>query len=479
MFNSLRSRLWLTYLVLIGVVLVVMALVLLLYIIRNPRIDRQALERLDLAANVISRQVRENQLRLGEGEGNFPRLEDWFSARVVIVDSDGRETVDSAPEAAEVNWGRLIRSISPRGRLTDAQGQNWLYSLRSLPGDRFLVVLTQRQGGWRLLGTPRIWALFREEFLPPFIRLGIGVSLIALLLSLGMTRWISQPLHKITEAADQVAAGNYQSITPSGPEEVVNLARAFNEMITRVKDTQESQQDFVANVSHELKTPLTSIQGFGAAIRDGTASTPEEIDQAAGIIVQESGRMHRMVMELLELARLDAGTAEIDRQALNLRALLREVTRGLKIQARRAEVTLEENLQPLPTCVGDRDRLVQVLVNLLDNAIQHTPPGGRVIIKSGTRQGKIIVQVIDTGEGIPPEELPRILERFYQVDKSRTKQKASGSGLGLAISKEIVEAHGGRIQVESELGRGSRFVVELPAVHGGDDTVESPPVGEV
>ena len=162
-----------------------------------------------------------------------------------------------------------------------------------------------------------------------------------------------------------------------------------------------------------------------------------------------------------------------------LRALLREVTRGLKIQARRAEVTLEEDLQPLPTCVGDRDRLAQVFANLLDNAIQHTPPGGRVIINSGTRQGKIFVQVIDTGEGIPPEELPRILERFYQVDKSRAKQKASGSGLGLAISKEIVEAHGGRIQVESELGRGSRFVVELPAVHGGVHTIESPPVGEV
>ena len=107
MFNSLRSRLWLTYLVLIGVVLVVMALVLLLYIIRNPRIDRQALERLDIAANVISRQIRENPLGPGEGEGNFPRLEDWFSARVVIVDSDGRETVDSAPEAAEVNWGTV------------------------------------------------------------------------------------------------------------------------------------------------------------------------------------------------------------------------------------------------------------------------------------------------------------------------------------------------------------------------------------
>jgi signal transduction histidine kinase len=171
--------------------------------------------------------------------------------------------------------------------------------------------------------------------------------------------------------------------------------------------------------------------------------------------------MRRLVEGLLDLARLDAGQGNLARGPVDLGALLRSVAEGLELRAAEKGIRLRQEVGPLPALAGDGDRLRQVFTNLLDNALKHTAQGGAVTVAAAASDGAVEVVVIDTGPGIPAEDLPRIFERFYQVDKSR-KAAGRGAGLGLAISREIVLAHGGSLRAESVVGLGSKFVVRLP-----------------
>jgi signal transduction histidine kinase len=241
------------------------------------------------------------------------------------------------------------------------------------------------------------------------------------------------------------------------------LTRAFNSMIARVESSQRSQRDFVADVSHELKTPLTSIQGFAQAILDGTADTPETRIQAAQIIYNEAERMHRMAVDLLDLARLEAGTADLKMSVVDVRALLQNILEKFTPQAQTTGIRLELDVPPdLPALIGDGDRLAQVFTNLVDNGLKFTPPDGKVILAARTAGADMELSVSDTGVGILRAAIPRLFDRFYQVDTSRAGGEGHGAGLGLAIVREIVDAHGGRISVRSELGHGTTFVVHLP-----------------
>jgi signal transduction histidine kinase len=241
-----------------------------------------------------------------------------------------------------------------------------------------------------------------------------------------------------------------------------------------VLSTQQVQRDFLANVSHELKTPLTSIQGFAQAIQDGAAGDSASIRKSATIIYDEATRMNRMVGELLDLARIETGQIVMRREAVQLDQLLPNVIERLALRAQEGGVALSADITAgLPAIVGDGDRLAQVFSNLIDNALKHTPSGGKVTVaarlisgSSAVKRGKplagVEITVADTGAGIPPEDLSRIFERFYQVDKSRVKSRTGSLGLGLAIVREIVTAHGGTIHAESIVGLGTKFVVWLP-----------------
>jgi signal transduction histidine kinase len=264
-------------------------------------------------------------------------------------------------------------------------------------------------------------------------------------------------------AAQGVAEGDSRTRIPlSGPDEVRGLASAFNEMVERVNEGREAQRDFVANVSHDLKTPLTAIQGFAQAILDGAATDDEARRHAASVIYAEADRLHRLVEDLLDLARIDAGQMAFSIAPVDLAAIIQSVTERLSLKASRKAIRLEGRVGTLPPIAGDGDRLAQVITNLLDNAIKHAPSNGLVTVTGEVQGGWLLVHVDDNGPGIPPDELSRIFERFYQVDKSRRGDESRGVGLGLAISREIVQAHGGRLSAQSVPGSGSRFTMRLP-----------------
>jgi len=294
-----------------------------------------------------------------------------------------------------------------------------------------------------------------------FLVAGVVSAIVSLIVGIFIARSIARPLQQIALATREVSAGNYaHRLETSGPQEIQDVAENFNQMTTQVQASQQAMRDFVSNVSHELKTPLTSIQGFSQAIIEEATPNPESQKRAAQIIYDEATRMSRLVSNLLDLARLDSGQATLQHEQLDVAAILCNTAQRLLPQASKKQINLQQDLSPVPILMGDGDRLAQVFTNLLNNAIQHTTPNGTVKYQL-THQADIVeISITDNGPGIPAEELSRIFERFYQVDKSR--QRGSGTGLGLAISKEIIEAHNGTLTAESIEALGSRFVIRLP-----------------
>lgn len=233
--------------------------------------------------------------------------------------------------------------------------------------------------------------------------------------------------------------------------------------VTEERRLDKLRKDFVANVSHELRTPLSMLQGYSEALLDDIAQSPEMREELARVIHDESLRMGRLVRDLLDLARMESGHIAIERMQVSVPELIERVVRKFQGIAREQQVSLKWEVQPdLPKVYWDEDKVEQVLTNLVDNAIRHTPEGGEVWLgASPSNGGKVSLTVRDTGSGIPEEDLPFIFERFYKADKARTRGQ-SGTGLGLAIVKHMVEAHGGTVSVDSRLGEGTTFTVKLP-----------------
>jgi two-component system OmpR family sensor kinase len=304
--------------------------------------------------------------------------------------------------------------------------------------------------------------ILRDEVVSPLVWAGVMALVVAFVLSLFIAGWIANPLQRMAAQTRSLNGENFTPLPLEGPAEVQQLAHSFNEMMERVQSSQQSQREFMANVSHELKTPLTSIQGFSQAILDGTLEKPEDLRQAGRVINEESGRMNRLVADLLALARLEAGTADLQRAPVNLRVLLTSVAEKFTFQSQAAQITLATDLKNAPVVAGDEDRLMQVFNNLVDNAIRFTPAGGKVTLGSEVTEGFALVKVVDTGVGIDPSEQQRIFDRFYQVDHARSGGAGRGVGLGLAIARQIVLAHQGKIWLESAVGQGTTFYVQLP-----------------
>ncbi len=468
MFGSLRTRLLLTYVALVTLTLMIIAGAFVLILVNNPVPLSQSYRHLaDIAraSRPYIRQSSPDQLnaRLAElAQDNAVRLLQTSASGQVLFDSTQSSANQPTIDVKPIKGGE--QDIQ-RGYFRDAQGQIWLtvtYAKAPAtvdPGSTILFAVERPPN--------RVFTLLDDLMLPVAEAGAIGIVL-SIIFAVVVSNWVSGPLARTAVAARAIAGGDYTLKAPvQGLAEVHDLGSAFNEMVAKVQTTNETQRDFLANVSHELKTPLTSIQGFAQAILDGAATQPAE---AARVIYDEAGRMRRLVEDLLDLARIESGNAQLRREVLDVSDIVRRVGDNFKLRADKKGVVLTTHIGNLPLVTGDADRLVQVFSNLTENALEHTPQGGRIGLAAEPVPGGVQVSVADTGKGIPPEDTKRIFERFYQADKSRARAGRRGTGLGLTICREIIQAHGGSIQVESTEGRGSTFYVWLPLPRSSDET---------
>ncbi len=337
---------------------------------------------------------------------------------------------------------------------------------RGAPNGEFRVLIVAESPG-----TPV------RPFAALLVRLGwtaVVVFLVAILVALLLARSITRPLIALTRATRALAAGDYtQRVPVRGRDEVAELGGSFNQLAQDLERLRRREKDFLANISHDLKTPLTSIQGFAGALTDGTCP-PESYPDVARIIHDEAQRMGHLVGDILHLSRLEAGEVPLALAPIDPADLLHAAGRRFEKAAQAGGVTIRVEAPAARSLIllGDRARLEQALGNLIENALRYTPPGGRIDLVAvpveadreghpGQGQGQARLIVRDTGSGIAADDLGRIFERFYQADKARVAGRA-GAGLGLAIVKELVERHGGAVRAESTPGAGTTITLMLP-----------------
>ncbi len=399
-----------------------------------------------------------------------------ISQHVALLKLDGTLLVDSekSPTAHEADPTPEEIGIALSGRATGA--------VRGDPDHNDDVLFTiapviyQKQ----ILGIVRLelpMQLVREASQILWARI-IGVALLAGMATAAVSLWfanlLTQPLSRLRQAAMALAHGDLERrVAVTGPEELQNLATSFNTMADRLQRVLQDQRAFVANAAHEFRTPLTSIRLRAEMLRDGAKEDPAVAEQFLHDIESETLRLAHLVDELLDLSRIESGLIEPQRVPVSLAVLAQELVGEYAPRAEQADIQLQfEAASVLPLINVDADQIRRVLINLLDNAFKFTPRGGQVQVKltvpnAATRAALgagvwLVLSVRDTGMGIPAEDLSRIFDRFYRSDKARARA-SGGSGLGLAIVKSVVEAHAGKIWVESQVGQGATFSFALPA----------------
>lgn len=286
-------------------------------------------------------------------------------------------------------------------------------------------------------------------------------ALIALLLGIFLSRTLTRPIRELTRATHAVSEGDLsQQVTVRSNDELGELARAFNKMSAELSRSINSRKQMTADIAHELRTPLSLILGHAEAVHDGVLQPTRENFE---IIREEAVRLEHLVNDLRTLSLADAGELAIHLQTIEPQRLLQEVASLYQYQVQRKNIVLDLDIAaPLSTIEVDPGRLTQVLTNILDNALRHTPEGGRIILSAGERNGLVELAVQDSGPGLKAEEVDHIFDRFYRTDSARQRAYDGGSGLGLAIAKSIVQAHSGRLSAQSEVGGGLRVIITLP-----------------
>ena len=279
-------------------------------------------------------------------------------------------------------------------------------------------------------------------------------------------RRIIVPLNEMRHGAERIARGRFEPKLPNyRTREVAALAFAMNRMADQLQHSEETRRDFVANVSHELKTPITSIKGFIETLLDGAMENPEDRGRFLEILSKQTDRMTTIIDDLLTMARLESDRANnfIVLQEEAAAELLQHSAELCRASALEKNIEIVRECEPDLTIYADRSLIQQVLINLLENAIKYSFPNSVIQLRAEAKDHVVVISVSDDGPGIPSEHLPRLFERFYRVDKARTRD-VGGTGLGLAIVKHIVSAHRGTVQVTSQEGTGSVFSIRLPRV---------------
>lgn len=316
---------------------------------------------------------------------------------------------------------------------------------------------TSTYGAFRLVSS--LTLLDRQLSRIMFIALAISVFvlLIAIMMGLYFVKSICVPLARISSTAKKLAKGDFsERITVTSGDEIGQLSMAFNEMANDLENSEQIKNDFISSVSHELRTPLTAIKGWSETLAAGY--DPETFSKGMKVITGETLRLERMVEELLDFSRIQSGHFTLQTATIDVIAELEDALLLYNDKAKKEQKTLSYN-NPEFMCavVGDKSRLRQVFINVLDNALKYTEEGGEINVMAEKTDTDVVVIVTDSGCGIAPEDLPKIKQKFYKANSAKR-----GSGIGLAVADEIITMHGGSLEAESELGVGTRITIVLP-----------------
>lgn len=380
-------------------------------------------------------------------------------ARVEIVDWQGNIVLDS-------NGFTPIQKVSSPD-FDDAMKEKtgiW-YGKNKHTGERIIAVANPLKNDKQVVGVLRyvasIEGVYEVVSHITLIALSVGflVVILALAFSLLLARSIINPIQEVTLVAEQMARGNFTvKAEKRDDDEIGKLADTLNYMSGEIIKSEKIKNDFLSSISHELRTPLTSIKGWGETVLSGELEDREEAKEGLEIICKETDRMIDLVEELLDFSRFQSGRIKIDFHALNINSLVEDVKHQFMVRTKEKEITLASQIDAqIPEFIGDTNRLKQVLINLLDNAVKFTPTGGVITITTQQTGDYIEIEVKDNGEGIDPEDLSRVTQKFYKGNINRP-----GSGLGLSIVQEIIDLHHGKMEITSTLGQGTQVTLVLP-----------------
>jgi signal transduction histidine kinase len=389
-----------------------------------------------------------------------------LATRIRILDSTGTVVLDSLADSPDSRRGY---NLAREPLIADALSGQRVSRIRKVNGRRMMDVILPVEQDGQLIGlvylsqplddVTAVLADLRYRLMISMAAAAVLSGLIGLVLAQAVTR----PVRRLTRAAHAVAQGHLEQEVPirSG-DELGQLSRTFNEMTARLREARQMQVDFVANVSHELRTPLTSIKGYVETLRRGAVDDLAVRDSFLTTVEDETDRLIRLVNDLLLLSRLDSEALTLRREAVNLVELVTQKVGQFKIQyPQRFVIELGDTGDQL-SAWGDRDRMAQILFNLLDNAVKYSPPDSLITVTIQRGPGEFTVQIRDHGIGIPSKDLPYLGQRFYRADKARSRAHG-GSGLGLAIARSLVQVQGGRLWIESQEGVGTTISFTLPA----------------
>jgi signal transduction histidine kinase len=401
----------------------------------------------DMRVGRIEVELSQYYYQQGNWEGIQPFVEQWgniHGQRIILTDNQGMVIADSEGDLL----GESYQADSP-GRVISPpweEGAIGIFYITPEPSPG--VGLISLQILYLSIGRFFIWG-------------GLVAVAIAVALAFILSRRTLAPVKALTVASERLGRGDFsQRVQIKDKGEMGELARTFNSMAGDLERAEKLRQNMVADIAHELRTPLSNIQGYMEALRDGVMKPDAKTIRS---LYEEASLLSRLVDDLQELSLAEAGELKLACQSEDIGELIRQAAAAVEAQERTKELSLSVELpEKLPPVNIDSRRIGEVLRNLLENAVAHTGKGDTITVAARQLGKWVEVSVSDTGEGIPAKDLPNIFERFYRVDKSRTRA-TGGSGLGLTIARRLVEAHGGKIEVQSEPGKGSRFAFTVPA----------------
>ncbi len=442
MFNSLRLKLLASFFLIIAIAVGTIA-----YIASNSAINQ--------FDRYISRDQAERYQRLALTFSNYYRhmgsweevsdltakVSEMYSERIVLTDPSGVVIGDTATKLNGEKIGSDWSSKTVTINLGDfAIGKIYIKTQQRSPLQKTFINSVNRSV---LTG-------------------GIIAGIVGIILAVLFSRNILKPIRELTKATKEMQQGELdQRVDISSGGEIGKLGESFNELARRLKEQKTLREEMVSDVAHELRNPLSNIQGYLEGLKEGMVEPTKRVFES---LHQQSLVLNRLVNDLRDVNQAKAGKLNLDKKQVVLEDIISRETKALKTKAEEDRVELSQDLNGPNLLKADPERISQVVRNLLDNAITHTPEGGEIEVKTSNSSEEAITTVSDDGSGIPEDDLPYIFDRFYRVDKSRSRG-TGGTGLGLTIAKEIVEAHDGRITAGSTEGDGSTFKFTLP-LHG-------------